>query len=104
VAEGRIAILNQEALALDALELGYSIEEELESVLSELLGNSTPTLYVGTKPPQKSYERAVKDLELFAFEVASAHFRHPIYFKFTIKTGMLWLVSLHLSKREQEVG
>ena len=30
VAEGRIGILNQEATASDALELGYSVNEDLE--------------------------------------------------------------------------
>ena len=103
VAKGRIAILNQEAIASDALELGYLVKEELESVLSELLDLISPGHYVGTRPPQRSYERTIKDLELFAFEVTSTHFRHPIYFQFTVKSGTLWLVSLHKTKREQEV-
>ena len=33
VAEGRIAILNQGVIASDALELGYLVEEKLESLL-----------------------------------------------------------------------
>jgi hypothetical protein len=99
VAEGRIAILNQGAIASDALELGYLIEEELESLLSELLDMISPTHYVGTRPPQKSYEQNIKDLELFAFEVISSHFECPIYFKFALSTGVLWLVSLHKSRQ-----
>ncbi len=99
VAEVRIVILNQEATASDALELGYLVREELASVLSELLGLISPGHYVGTRPPQRSYERTIKDLELFAFELISPHFDYPIYFKFALNTGVLWLVSLHKSRK-----
>ena len=98
VAEGRIAILNQVAVASDALELGYLIDEELESVLFELLDLISPAHYVGTRPPQRSYEQNIKDLELFAFEVNNSRFNCPIYFKFAMSTGVLWLVSLHKSR------
>ncbi|MBI5601878.1 MAG: hypothetical protein HY879_00835 [Deltaproteobacteria bacterium] len=99
VADGRIGILNQEATASDALELGYLVKEELKPVLSELLGLISPDHYVGTRPPQRSYERIIKDLELFAFEVISLRFKCPIYFKFALSTGVLWLVSLHKSRQ-----
>jgi hypothetical protein len=98
VAKGQIAIINQEAIASDALELGYLVKEELESVLSELLDLISPAHYVGTRPPQRSYEQTIKDLELFAFEVISPRFKCPIYFKFASSTGVLWLVSLHKSR------
>jgi hypothetical protein len=98
VAKGRIAILNQEAIASDALELGYLVKEELESVLSELMDLISPGHYVGTRPPQRSYERTIKDLELFAFEAISPRFKCPIYFKFASTAGVLWLVSLHKSR------
>jgi len=97
-AKGRIAILNQEAIASDALELGYLVKGELESVLSELLGLISAVHYVGTRPPQRSYEQTIRDLELFAFEVTSSRFKCPIYFKFTLSAGILWLVSLHKSR------
>ena len=38
-------------------------------------------------------------IELFAFEVISSHFECPIYFKFALGTGVLWLVSLHKSRQ-----
>jgi hypothetical protein len=98
VAEERIGILNQEATASDALELGYLVKEELESVLSELLESISPAHYVGTRPPQRSYEQTIKDLELFAFEVTIPRFKCPIYFKFALRTGELWLISLHKSR------
>jgi hypothetical protein len=102
VSEGRIAILNQGALASDALELGFLVREELAVVLSELLDLTSPGHYVGTRPPQRSYERTIKDLELFAFEIISLRFKHPIYFKFALSTGVLWLVPLHKSRQPQE--
>ena len=80
VAKGRIAILNQEAIASDALELGYLVTEELGSVLSELLESISPAHYVGTRPPQRSYEKTIKDLELFAFEVTIPRFKCPDLF------------------------
>ncbi len=98
LAEGRIAILNQEILVSDAIELSYLIEDELETVLSDLLNLISSEHYVGTKPPQRSYEKAIKDLELFAFEVESPRFNCWIYFKFVLRAETLWLVSLHKSR------
>jgi hypothetical protein len=98
VAEGRIGILNQEGIVSDALELGYLVKEELGSVLTELLELISPGHYVGTRPPQRSYERTIKDLELFAFEVISPRSKCPIYFKFASTTRVFWLVSLHKSR------
>jgi hypothetical protein len=98
VAEGRIGVLNQEATASDALELGYLVKEELESLLSELLDLISPGHYVGSRPPQRSYEQSIKNLELFAFEVTSPRFKRPIYFKFASSIGVFWLVSLHKSR------
>ncbi len=103
VAKGQTAILNQEAVASDALELGYLVQEELESVFSELLELITPANYVGTRPPQRSYEQIIKEMELFAFEVVSPRFKCPIYFKFASSPGILWLVSLHKSRGRQEI-
>jgi hypothetical protein len=56
VAEGRIAILNQGGIASEALELGYLVEEELRTLLSELLDMISPTHYVGTRPPPSREE------------------------------------------------
>ena len=104
VAKGQIAIFNQEAIASDAMELGYLVKEELESVLSELLDLISPAHYAGARPPQRSYEQTIKNLELFAFEVISPRFKCPIYFKFASSLGVLWLVSLHKSRGRQEVA
>ena len=68
---GRFALLNQLALAAEAIELDYSIELELEAVLSELLEEATPANYTGSRPPQRSYDQDIKGLALFAFTVES---------------------------------
>ena len=98
LAKGRIAVLNPLAFASDALELGYLIEEELESLLAELLDGLGPAHYVGTRPPQRSYEQTIKGLELFAFELNSLRFQCPVYLKFALSFNVLWLVSLHKSR------
>jgi hypothetical protein len=95
VAERRISILNQDVIACDALELGYLIEEELISVLSGLLDEISPENYAGKRPPERSYEKEIKELDLFAFKVESSRFRCRVYLKFALTGGDVWLVSLH---------
>jgi len=100
VGKGRIAILNQSVIACDALELGYLIEEDLVSVLSGFLDEISPENYVGKRPPEKSYEEELKDLDLYAFRVESSCFRCRVYLKFTLTGGDLWLVSLHQDREK----
>lgn len=95
VSHGRIAVINQAAVAMDALELGYDIVTEMVDVLCELLSMSRPEHYMGGRPPQRAYEREISDLELFAFVVDPERFEKPVYYKFALAGGMLWLVSLH---------
>lgn len=100
VGDGRITILTQNVIACDALELGYLIEEDLVSVLSGLLDEISPENYVGKRPPDKSYEEEIKDLDLFAFKVESSCFRCRVYLKFALTGGDLWLVSLHQDREK----
>ncbi len=102
VEEGRIALINPLALATDAIELDYSIELELMAVLDELLGETTPAHYAGSKPPQKSYEQDIQGLELFAFIVESSRFTGRVYYKFALAGETLWLVSLHRDRPLKE--
>ncbi|MDY6987627.1 MAG: hypothetical protein SWQ30_06160 [Thermodesulfobacteriota bacterium] len=98
--KGQIAILNQVVISCDALELGSLVEEDLVSVLSGLLDDISPENYVGKRPPEKSYEEEIKDLDLFAFKVQSSWFRCRVYLKFTLTGGDLWLVSLHQDREK----
>ncbi len=95
VFEGRILIVEQEAVAADALELEYLIETELLDILQELLEETNPGHYAGTRPLQRSYEREIEGLELFAFVVESIRFKCRVYYKFALAEEFFWLVSLH---------
>ncbi len=96
--DGQVLLLNPAALAVDALELGYSIESELLKVLKALLEKTTPSDYTGGRPPQRSYEQDIAGLDLFAFTVDIDRFSAPVYFKFTLFENVLWLVSLHKNR------
>ncbi len=100
VQKGQVNIINQTALAADALELGYSIEFELLEVLNELLEKTKPTDYSGSRPPKRSYEDKISGLDLFAFVVEINRFEETVYYKFSISQDAFWLVSLHIDKKE----
>jgi hypothetical protein len=102
VSEGRVALLDQFALAADAIELDYSLSLELNAVLAELLEEAGPGDYTGSRPPQRSYEQEIRDLELFAFTVKSRRFKCRVYFKFALEQGLFWLVSLHQDRPLKE--
>ena len=95
VETGQIALLNELSLAIDAIELDYSIAAELNDVLAELLDNAAPANYTGSRPPQRSYEEDIQGLELFAFSLDSKRFKCRVYLKFALAGGVFWLVSLH---------
>ncbi len=99
---GRVALLNQEALAADAIEMDYSLELELNEVLFELLEETTPAHYTGSRPPLRSYEQDIQGLELFAFTVESKRFKCRVYYKFSFAEKIFWLVSLHQNWPEKE--
>jgi hypothetical protein len=98
VASESVLLLEQDVIAQDAIDLEYDIGSELFDVLSALLDETSPTHYVGTRPPQRSYERKIEGLELFAFSVESSRFKCRIYYKFALAEEALWLVSLHHDK------
>ena len=100
VSEGRVLIVEQEAVAADALELEFLVETELLGVLEELLEETSPGHYAGTRPPQRSYEREIEGLELFAFVVESVRFKCRVYYKFALAEEFFWLVSLHQDKSD----
>ncbi len=99
-----MALLNPLALAVDAIELGYSLEYELLPVLEELLNETSPANYAGSRPPQRSYEQKIEGLELFAFVAASRCFTSQVYYKFALADGVFWLVSLHIDQPKKEAS
>jgi hypothetical protein len=101
VASGHVAVLNDIACACDALDLGYDIESELQDVLRELLTETGPEQYGGSRPPMRSYEEEIAGLDLFPFVIQSRRFGCAVYLKFALAEDVFWLVSLH-KDREQE--
>jgi len=95
VTQGNINLINPAAIIADALELGYCIDSDLQDILLELLESTSPEDYAGNKPPQKSYEKEIKGVELFAFKKKCSYFSDDIYYKFTLYEDELFLVSLH---------
>jgi hypothetical protein len=104
VNEERVILLDdqEESIISDAFELGYDVEDELFDILSDLLTQTKPENYQGETPPQKSYEKKIKGLELFAFKVRIRSFDCNIYYKFAIRDNDLWLVSLHKDRKKEE--
>jgi hypothetical protein len=100
--KGRIAFLNQTAIACDAIDLEYDIEHDLLSFLPECLNELTPDEYAGHSPPQKAYATEIASLELFAFKIEESQFRFPVYIKFAHVDDVLWLVSFHQNRTLME--
>ena len=102
IESGQVALLNQVSLAADAIELNYSIALELNDVLVELIEETTPAHYTGSRPPQRAYEQDIHGLELFAFTVEIKRFKCRVYFKLALAGGIFWLVSLHQDRPMKE--
>ena len=97
VGQGWVNVINPEAVASDAFQLGYLLEE-LESTLQSLLDDIQPGHYVGSRPPSQSYENKIMDSELFAFRTSSRRFGCKVYLKFTLYDQFFWLISLHKNR------
>ena len=97
----QVGVVNDLACTCEAIELGYDFGSELHEVLEGLLEETTPQHYQGKRPPAKSYEDQVKDLELFPFVVASSRFKRKVYVKFCMNQDFLWIVSLHADRPEK---
>jgi hypothetical protein len=105
VTEGRVSILEPNAILADSIELGYSFIPEFNLVIQELLNLATPENYIGARPPQQSYEAEIKGADLYAFVVESSQLNGTnIYFKFALYNDALVIVSLHEDRKEGNHG
>ncbi|MFW5909055.1 MAG: hypothetical protein ACOCR8_05405 [Desulfosalsimonas sp.] len=102
VVHERIEIMEADVIAADAIELDFDVETELKSILEDLLSNITPDDYVGSRPPQRSYESKIAGLEIFAFVSKSSYFDCSVYLKFALTEDAFWLVSLHKNRPKKE--
>jgi len=79
----------------------WTLEEQTEA-LAAALGETRPEDYAGSRPPQRSYERACKGAELFAFVWESGCFRRRMYLKICFVRETLYIVSFHPAKFAKE--
>ena len=84
---------------LTELDIGDTIE--IWPLIRDLLHEITPEDYMGTKPPQKSYEKTIMGHELLAFSWQSQKLGKKMYIKFALKNQCYYYVSLHESKQEK---
>ena len=103
IEENLIFLINPDVIATDAIELGYEVSK-LDRILSIIMKEITFENYVGTRPPQKSYENEISGAELFAFRWMSETFGCQSYLKFSIRQGKIYLVSLHQDRSNKEGG
>jgi len=95
VHDNRIILVEPGVIVADAMGLGYSIRHELQLVLLDLLNNTGPENYAGHRPPQRSYEKCIHNLDLWAFSVTCPRFDPRVYYKFSLHNECFYLVSLH---------
>ena len=79
-------------------ELGIENTNDVWELIKELLEELTPKDYRGTRPPQKSYEKAIAGRELLAFNWWSTKLTKQMYIKFVLKSERYYYVSLHQSR------
>lgn len=98
VSPGIFANISKAVGELNDLDIGDS--NEIWKLIDELLEEITPSDYMGTRPPQKSYEKTIMGVELLAFSWASNRLQKQMYIKFALKNERYYYVSLHRSKQE----
>jgi hypothetical protein len=87
---------------LNALDIGDT--NEVWQLIRELLEEISPKDYRGSRPPQKSYEKAIAGLELLAFSWWSPKCAKQMYIKFVLKNERYHYVSLHQSRSTEQQG
>lgn len=87
---------------LNALQIDDT--NEIWPLMIELLEEIKPQDYKGSRPPQKSYEKAIEGLELIAFCWWSPKLEKQMYIKFVLKNERFYYVSLHQSRSKEIEG
>jgi hypothetical protein len=81
-------------------ELEIEFPNQIWKLILELLDEIRPKDYMGGKPPQRSYEKAIEGQELFAFCWDSLKLGKKMYIKFALKGSRYYYVSLHRSNEQ----
>lgn len=87
---------------LNDLDIGDT--NDIWLLIRELLEEITLKDYKGSRPPQKSYEKAVAGFELLAFSWWSSKYAKQMYIKFVLKDERYYYVSLHQSHSTKQKG
>lgn len=87
---------------LNDLDIGDANDVWL--LIREFLEEISPKDYRGSRPPQKSYEKAIAGLELLAFRWWSSKCAKQMYIKFVLKDERYYYVSLHQSRSTKQKG
>ena len=85
-------------------ELGIGDANDVWQLIKELLEEISPKDYRGSRPPQKSYEKAIEGLELLAFSWWSSKLAKQMYLKYVLKNGQYYYVSLYQSRSTKQEG
>lgn len=101
LAEAAWAAADPLKLALNFAELDLVSTDEQLQALRVASAEIATRDYAGGRPPQKSYEEATKDLEMYAFSWDSKHFSCRMYFKFSLTKEVVFIYSLHPSTEGQ---
>lgn len=99
---GLFANLSKACGELNDLDIGDS--NDVWQLIRELLEEISPKDYKGSRPPQKSYEKAVVGCELLAFSWWSPKYAKQMYIKFVLKNERYYYVSLHQSRSTEQKG
>lgn len=79
-------------------ELNVGAAQEVWPLIGQLLEEIKPSDYAGCNPPQKSYEKLIEGVELFAFRWFSEKCGEEMYLKFALKNGYYYYLSLHVNR------
>lgn len=85
-------------------DLDIEDTNDVWQLIRKLLEEISPKDYRGSRPPQKSYEKAIAGLELLAFSWWSPRCAKQMYIKFVLKNERYYYVSLHQSRSTEQKG
>jgi hypothetical protein len=75
--------------------LGLEASDELPDLLIELFEEikvaGPAECYAGGRPPQRSYEREIQELELWAYHWQSKRLQKRMYLKFAMKKNSIYI-------------
>lgn len=100
--QGVFAIPSKIVAELNNLDIGDA--NDVWELIRELLEEISPKDYKGSRPPQKSYEKAIAGSELLAFSWWSPKCAKQMYIKFVLKDERYYYVSLHPSRSTEQKG